>query len=245
MVAVCHAERADHRHRDCGRGSGQAVRGDAELLRGYADRNGGIPAQSVTATLGTKQYTGTCGSNGKCALTVNYAGTYSVTATKSGVSSSMASAAVSTSGGSYTATVKFLHPHRHHRQRLYGQGGQRLHHAHGHQQRNGKVLPAEHRHVERHCHQERRDGHRRVACSSYTGYTLELSYVKVFGVCWNYSAQSTALTRLKKATDPNGWSMSTSPRSRACGRYRRRQLLPSTTISRGAAWTSTTSSTMP
>lgn len=39
----------------------------------------------VTATLGTKQYTGTCGSNGKCALTVNYAGTYSVTATKSGV----------------------------------------------------------------------------------------------------------------------------------------------------------------
>ena len=43
-----------------------------------------------------------------------------------------------------------------------------------------------------------------VACSSYTGYTLELSYVKVFGVCWNYSAQSTALTRLKKATDPNG-----------------------------------------
>ena len=61
----------------------------------------------VTATLGTKQYTGTCGSNGKCALTVNYAGTYSVTATKSGASSSTASAVVSTSGGSYTATVKF------------------------------------------------------------------------------------------------------------------------------------------
>ena len=40
--------------------------------------------------------------------------------------------------------------------------------------------------------------------SSYTGYTMELSYVKVFGVRWNYSAQSTALTRLKKATDPNG-----------------------------------------
>ena len=52
----------------------------------------------VTATLGTKQYTGTCGSNGKCALTVNYAGTYSVTATKSGVSSSTASASVSMNG---------------------------------------------------------------------------------------------------------------------------------------------------
>ena len=39
---VWHAERADHRHRDRGRGSGQAVRGDAELLRSYADRNGGI-----------------------------------------------------------------------------------------------------------------------------------------------------------------------------------------------------------
>lgn len=158
----------------------------------------------VTATLGTKQYTGTCGSNGKCALTVNYAGTYSVTATKSGVSSSTASASVSTSGGSYTATVKFC------TLTVTIDSGSTVKAVNGSTTltatssgtakfylpntgtwsvtatKNGETATGS------------------VACSSYTGYTLELSYVKVFGVCWNYSAQSTALTRLKKATDPNG-----------------------------------------
>ena len=158
----------------------------------------------VTATLGTKQYTGTCGSNGKCALTVNYAGTYSVTATKSGVSSSTASAAVSTSGGSYTATVKFC------TLTVTIDSGSTVKAVNGSTTltatssgtakfylpntgtwsvtatKNGETATGS------------------VACSSYTGYTLELSYVKVFGVCWNYNAQSTALTRLKKSTDPNG-----------------------------------------
>ena len=158
----------------------------------------------VTAALGTKQYTGTCGSNGKCALTVNYAGTYSVTATKSGVSSSTASASVSTSGGSYTATVKFC------TLTVTIDSGSTVKAVNGSTTltatssgtakfylpntgtwsvtatKNGETATGS------------------VACSSYTGYTLELSYVKVFGVCWNYSAQSTALTRLKKATDPNG-----------------------------------------
>ena len=158
----------------------------------------------VTAALGTKQYTGTCGSNGKCALTVNYAGTYSVTATKSGVSSSTASASVSTSGGSYTATVKFC------TLTVTIDSGSTVKAVNGSTTltatssgtakfylpntgtwsvtatKNGETATGS------------------VACSSYTGYTLELSYVKVFGVCWNYNAQSTALTRLKKSTDPNG-----------------------------------------
>jgi hypothetical protein len=158
----------------------------------------------ATAALGTKQYTGTCGSNGKCALTVNYAGTYSVTATKSGVSSSTASASVSTSGGSYTATVKFC------TLTVTIDSGSTVKAVNGSTTltatssgtakfylpntgtwsvtatKNGETATGS------------------VACSSYTGYTLELSYVKVFGVCWNYNAQSTALTRLKKSTDPNG-----------------------------------------
>lgn len=158
----------------------------------------------VTATIGTKQYTGTCGSNGKCALTVNYAGTYSVTATKSGVSSSTASASVSTSGGSYTATVKFC------TLTVTIDSGSTVKAVNGSTTltatssgtakfylpntgtwsvtatKNGETATGS------------------VACSSYTGYTLELSYVKVFGVCWNYNAQSTALTRLTKSNDPNG-----------------------------------------
>ena len=158
----------------------------------------------VTATLGTKQYTGICGSNGKCALTVNYAGTYSVTATKSGVSSSTASAAVSTSGGSYTATVKFCIL------TVTIDSGSTVKAVNGSTTltatssgtakfylpntgtwsvtatKNGETATGS------------------AACSSYTGYALELSYVKVFGVCWNYGAQSTALTRLTKSNDPNG-----------------------------------------
>ena len=158
----------------------------------------------VTATLGTKQYTGTCGSNGKCALTVNYAGTYSVTATKSGVSSSTASASVSTSGGSYTATVKFC------TLTVTIDSGSTVKAVNGSTTltatSNGTAkfyLPNTGTwSVTATKNGETATGS--VACSSYTGYTLELSYVKVFGVCWNYNAQSTALTRLKKATDPNG-----------------------------------------
>ena len=158
----------------------------------------------VTAALGTKQYTGTCGSNGKCALTVNYAGTYSVTATKSGVSSSTASASVSTSGGSYTATVKFC------TLTVTIDSGSTVKAVNGSTTltatSNGTAkfyLPNTGTwSVTATKNGETATGS--VACSSYTGYTLELSYVKVFGVCWNYNAQSTALTRLKKATDPNG-----------------------------------------
>ena len=158
----------------------------------------------VTATLGTKQYTGTCGSNGKCALTVNYAGTYSVTATKSGVSSSTASAEVSTSGGSYTATVKFC------TLTVTIDSGSTVKAVNGSTTltatSNGTAkfyLPNTGTwSVTATKNGETATGS--VACSSYTGYTLELSYVKVFGVCWNYNAQSTALTRLKKSTDPNG-----------------------------------------
>ena len=158
----------------------------------------------VTATLGTKQYTGTCGSNGKCALTVNYAGTYSVTATKSGVSSSTASASVSTSGGSYTVTVKFC------TLTVTIDSGSTVKAVNGSTTltatSNGTAkfyLPNTGTwSVTATKNGETATGS--VACSSYTGYTLELSYVKIFGVCWNYNAQSTALTRLKKSTDPNG-----------------------------------------
>ena len=132
------------------------------------------------------------------------AGTYSVTATKSGVSSSTASASVSTSGGSYTATVKFC------TLTVTIDSGSTVKAVNGSTTltatssgtakfylpntgtwsvtatKNGETATGS------------------VACSSYTGYTLELSYVKVFGVCWNYNAQSTVLTRLKKSTDPNG-----------------------------------------
>ncbi len=41
-----------------------------------------------------------------------------------------------------------------------------------------------------------------VSITTYKTYSVELSYVKVFGVCWSKST-STALSRLTKANDPN------------------------------------------
>ena len=154
----------------------------------------------VTATLGTKKYTGTCGSNGKCALTVNYAGTYSVTATKNNVSSSTVSAVVSASGGSYTATVKFC------TLTVTIDSGSTVKAVNGSTTSTGTAkfyLPNTGTwSITATLNGETATSS--IACSSYTDYTLELSYVKVFGVCWNYGAQSTALSRLTKTSDPNG-----------------------------------------
>jgi hypothetical protein len=44
-----------------------------------------------------------------------------------------------------------------------------------------------------------------VEVSEYKDYPLELAYVKIYGVCWNYGNSSTACTRLTKASDPNGF----------------------------------------
>ena len=42
-----------------------------------------------------------------------------------------------------------------------------------------------------------------VEVNEYRDYPLELSYSKVYGVCWNYRNSSTACTRLLRASDPN------------------------------------------
>ncbi len=44
-----------------------------------------------------------------------------------------------------------------------------------------------------------------VDVTEYKDYPLELAYVKIYGVCWNYGNSSTACTRLAKASDPNGF----------------------------------------
>lgn len=44
-----------------------------------------------------------------------------------------------------------------------------------------------------------------VEVTEYKDYPLELAYVKIYGVCWNYGNSSTACTRLTKASDPSGF----------------------------------------
>lgn len=159
----------------------------------------------VTAVSGDHTYTGTCGSNGKCSLTVRYSGTYTISATKEGVTSSQTTKSVTTSGTTYTATVTFI------TLTVTVTSGSVVTATNG---STSKTLTSTGTakfylpntgtwNVTASLSGETASGS--VACSSYAGYSLELSYVRVFGVCWNYGSTSTALSRLTKANDPNGY----------------------------------------
>ena len=158
----------------------------------------------VTATDGTHTYTGTCGSNGKCALSIKYAGNYTVKATKEGVTSNTVSTNVATSGTAYTATVAFI------TLTVTIDSGSAVTVKNGSTTLTGNstgtvkfYLPNTGTwSVTATKSGETATGS--IACSSYKGFSLEISYVKVFGVQWDSSNSSTALARLKKANDPLG-----------------------------------------
>lgn len=158
----------------------------------------------VTATDGTHTYTGTCSSNGKCSLTVRYAGTYTVNATKSDAPSSAGSVNITTNGGVYTVTVTFC------TLTVSINSGSTVTVTNGGVTLNGTstgtvkfYLPSTGTWtVTATLNGETATDTK--ACTSFTGYTLEMSYIKVFGVVWNYANSSTALTRLTSSNDPNG-----------------------------------------
>lgn len=158
---------------------------------------------AVEATDGTHTYTGTCASNGKCALTLRYAGTYTVKATLNNCVSSTATANVTTSGASYTATVKFI------TLTVTIDTGSTVKAVNGSTTLTATSAGGSAKFylpntgtwsVTATLNGETATGS--ISCGSYTGFTLALSYVKVFGVMWNYANQSTALSRLTKANDP-------------------------------------------
>ena len=159
---------------------------------------------AVTATDGTHTYTGTCDSTGKCSLILRYAGAYTVTAVKNSATSSTATANVTTSGNTYTATVTFI------TLTVTIDSGSTVTAVNGSTTltvtSTGTAkfyLPNTGTwNVSASLNGETATGS--IACGAYTGYALEISYVKVFGVMWNYGSSSTALTRLTKTSDPNG-----------------------------------------
>lgn len=63
---------------------------------------------SVTATNGTKTFTGTVPSSGVLSLTITASGTYTVTATKSGETTDPVSVAITTSGQTYSVECLFF-----------------------------------------------------------------------------------------------------------------------------------------
>ena len=66
------------------------------------------PLATITATSGNNTYTGQTDRNGACTLNIGVAGTYAVTATLNGETTSPVSVEITTSGDSYTCTLPSL-----------------------------------------------------------------------------------------------------------------------------------------
>ena len=159
----------------------------------------------VTATDGVHSYTGTGGADGKCAITIRFSGTYTVSASKNGATSSSVSKVVATDGGSYTATVSFC------TLTVNIDTGSAVTATNGGTTLNGTSAGGLYKfylpntgtwEVTASLSGETTGGS--VDAAAYQGYTLDLSYVRIFGVVWDYANTSTALARLTKANDPNG-----------------------------------------
>ena len=93
--------------------AGGGTGGDAEndtpfaLITATTQRGGNaVAGAAVTATNGTTQITGTTDENGQCVLKVSESGTYTITSTYDGYTST--STAVTVGSLSYTASVKFF-----------------------------------------------------------------------------------------------------------------------------------------
>jgi len=161
------------------------------------------PDAEVTASSGPNIFTGICGNDGKAVLAIKYADTYSVSATKNDATSSTESVAITTAGESYTAEVTFM------TLTVTIDDGSDVTVSNGSTVFNvisdGPMkfyLPnAGTWDIAATLSGETATGS--VAVSAYTDYTIELSYVKITGVEWNYANASTALTRLTKTSDPN------------------------------------------
>lgn len=155
----------------------------------------------VKATLGSEVFTATAGSNGVAAVHVNQTGTYTVTATKDGVSSNSASVNV-TAEQTYTATVKFIVL------TVTSPSGSALTLTKGDKTFTKTTtgtdvfyLPS----TGTWSGTITKDGETAtgsINCSAYQNYTLELAFVKIYGVSWD----GTSTTKWTRTDDAAGFT---------------------------------------
>jgi hypothetical protein len=160
----------------------------------------------VTATDGTHSFTGVAGVDGVCSLDIYFPGEYAVSATLADGVSSTASVNVSEETA-YSAEVAFCTI------TVAIAAGSEITAQRGSTTVRGMTgpdgtaklyLPSTGRwNVTAALNGETDAGS--VDAEAYQGYAIEMSYVKVVGVEWNYANQSTALARLTKENDPNGF----------------------------------------
>lgn len=158
----------------------------------------------VTATCSGSSYKATAGSNGKASVVVKKAGTYSITGTVSNAGSNSASVNVTTNGGSYTATIKFI------TLVLTSPSGSAITVTKGSSKLTGTstgsntfYLPS----TGTWTVSISKDGDTAsdtVSAAAYQTYTLELAFVHIYGASWD-GTSTTKWTRTDEAagfTDP-------------------------------------------
>ena len=153
-----------------------------------------------SAVCGGSTYTETAGAGGTAVITVGAAGTYTVSATYSGCNSDTASVTVTTDGASYSAAVSFITLSL-----TVPQGstytltdgtttytGTSTGEAVTYYLPNTGTWTAS-------CTDGEQSASQAVTVSAYTAYTVNLSYVHVYGVIWDKTQTATTLTRTDDA----------------------------------------------
>lgn len=167
------------------------------------------PDAVVTATLPTgKAYTATADSSGKASVRIKRSGTYTVQASKGSATSDTAEVEITENGETYTAAAHFC------TLTLIAPVGSALTATCGDSTMTAtvtgdgetgtvKLYPPALGTWSVTATKDDETTTETVAATAYKDYAVELAYVKVYGVCWNYGNSSTACTRLLRASDPN------------------------------------------
>lgn len=168
------------------------------------------PDAVVTATLSTgKAYTATADSSGNASVRIKRSGTYTVQASKGSATSDTAEVEISENGETYTATARFC------TLTLTAPVGSALTATCGDNTMTAtvtgdeggtgtvKLYPPALGTWSITAAKDDETTTETVEATAYKDYAVELSYSKVYGVCWNYRNSSTACTRLLRASDPN------------------------------------------
>lgn len=168
------------------------------------------PDAVVTATLSTgKAYTATADDNGNASVRIKRSGTYTVQAVKGDAKSDAAEVEITENGEAYTATARFC------TLTLTAPVGSSLTATCGDNTMTATVTGDEETGTIKlyppalgtwsiTAVKDDETTAETVAATAYKDYVVELAYVKVYGVRWNYGNSSTACTRLLRASDPNG-----------------------------------------
>ena len=169
----------------------------------------------VTAISGHYQYTKTSGSEGSATFDINHAGNYTVTATMNTATSNPVSVDITEDGGSYSAKAVFRTI------TVTCDSGSSITVQKDEEVLTGNSTGAPVKFyipsagswtVTATLGENVSQGEINVV--DFTDYPITLDYVKIFGVVWNYSNSSTALTRITKTNDPNNYvntDITTSP----------------------------------